>query len=112
MQVTRRELLQTIGGAAVAAGFERSAAAVAPPAGGAPLDAADGTSFAQVRAEFPRAARKLWVANAETHPFHNNVVKAVESYAQYRSLGPGEGRLNFTGDNQDETKRLYGALIG
>jgi selenocysteine lyase/cysteine desulfurase len=102
MPLTRRELLQTIGGTAVAAGFERSLSAWP----------AEGTGFERVRAEFPRAARKLWLAAAETHPFHVSVVEALERYAQYRSLGPGEGRQTLTPEDQDEAKRLYGALIG
>lgn len=67
--------------------------------------------FAAVRADFPRASRKLWLAAAETHPFSVHTIRAIESYAQFRALGPGEGRTYFTRDMQSELKRLYAGLI-
>ncbi len=67
--------------------------------------------FAAVRADFPRASRKLWLAAAETHPFNVHTLRAIESYTQYRLLGPGEGRTYFTRDIQGELKRLFADLI-
>lgn len=77
---------------------------------------ASGTSstvpdFAAVRADFPRAARKLWLAAAETHPFSVHTLRAIESYSQFRALGPGEGRMYFTREIQSELKRLFADLI-
>lgn len=69
------------------------------------------SDFAAVRADFPRAARKLWLAAAETHPFNVNTLRAIESYSQFRALGPGEGRSYFTRDMQSEVKKLYADLI-
>ena len=68
--------------------------------------------FAAVRADFPRAEKNLWLAAAETHPFHVQTLKAIEDYNRYRELGPGEGRTTFTPQMQDETKRLFADLIG
>jgi len=67
--------------------------------------------FDAVRADFPWATRKLWLAAAETHPFSVHTQRAIESYAQFRALGPGEGRTYFTRDMQIELKRLYAGLI-
>lgn len=67
--------------------------------------------FTAVRADFPRAARKLWLAAAETHPFNVHTLRAIESYSQFRALGPGEGRMYFTRDMQTEVKRLFADLI-
>jgi len=67
--------------------------------------------FAAVRADFPRAARKLWLAAAETHPFSVNTLRAIESYSQFRALGPGEGRMYFTRDMKSEVKRFFADLI-
>jgi len=67
--------------------------------------------FEAVRADFPRAARKLWLAAAETHPFSVHTIRAIESYAQFRALGPGEDRTYFTRDMQSEVKKLFADLI-
>jgi selenocysteine lyase/cysteine desulfurase len=67
--------------------------------------------FSAVRVDFPWASRKLWLAAAETHPFNVHTIRAIESYTQYRLLGPGEGRTYFTRDMQSELKRLFADLI-
>lgn len=67
--------------------------------------------FAAVRKDFPQASRKLWLASAATHPFSVHTLRAIESYSQYRLLGPGQGRTYFTRDMQSEAKRLYADLI-
>jgi selenocysteine lyase/cysteine desulfurase len=67
--------------------------------------------FTAIRVDFPRAARKLWLAAAETHPFNVHTLWAIESYSQFRALGPGEGRMYFTREMQSDIKRLYADLI-
>jgi|TARA_B100000315_G_scaffold252688_1_gene289958 selenocysteine lyase/cysteine desulfurase len=64
-----------------------------------------------VRADFPRAAKNLWLAAAETHPFSVHTLRAIDQYAEYRALGSGDGRHSFTADHQAETKRLFAQLI-
>jgi selenocysteine lyase/cysteine desulfurase len=73
--------------------------------------ASETPDFDAVRADFPRASRKLWLAAAETHPFSVHTLRAIESYSQYRALGPGEGRMYFTRDMRSELKQLYADLI-
>lgn len=68
--------------------------------------------WAAVRANFPRAEKSLWLAAAETHPFSVHTLRAIENYCQYRALGPGEGRKSYTPEMQNETKRMFGDLIG
>ena len=48
---------------------------------------------------------------ADFHPIPAPSVRAVESYYSYRSRGPGEGRTPYTGQEQRETKELFGRLI-
>ncbi len=67
--------------------------------------------FTAIRADFPRAERKLWLAAAETHPFNVNILRALESYTQYRTVGPGEGRYSFTREMQSEVKQRFSGLI-
>ncbi|MEZ4510922.1 MAG: aminotransferase class V-fold PLP-dependent enzyme [Chloroflexota bacterium] len=69
------------------------------------------SDFAHIRASFPRASRKLWLAAAETHPFSRQHLEAIETYTSFRSLGPGEGRLSFTPEMQAATKRRFANLI-
>lgn len=86
-------------------GFSNRQAASAAPRSSSKPD------FAAIRADFPRASRKLWLAAAETHPFSVHTLRAIENYSQYRLLGPGEGRTYFTRDMQSEAKRLFADLI-
>lgn len=67
--------------------------------------------FAAVRADFPRAAEKLWLAAAETHPYSVHTLRALERYAQFRAYGPSKDRHSFTPDMQQETKERFAALI-
>ncbi len=67
--------------------------------------------FEAIRADFPRAKRKPWLAAAETHPFSIHTLKAIESYTRFRALGPGKNRLDFTAEMQADTKRLFASLI-
>lgn len=115
-EMTRRAFLEKLAvtGTSAVAG---ASLGFRPLAGGTPV-ACDAQAappvpdFAAVRADFPRAEKSLWLAAAETHPFSVNTLKAIENYCQYRALGPGEGRKSFTGEMQDETKRMYADLIG
>ncbi len=68
--------------------------------------------WAAVRADFPRAARKLWLAASETHPFNLNTMRALETYSQYRLLGPGDGYVSFTQEMRLDAKRIFAGLIG
>jgi selenocysteine lyase/cysteine desulfurase len=67
--------------------------------------------FARIRADFPRASRKLWLAAAETHPFSRQTVEAIEAYTHFRVLGPGENRFSFTQEMQAATKKRFATLI-
>lgn len=69
-------------------------------------------NFAAVRADFPRAEERLWLAAAETHPYNVHTLRAIEQYAQYRTWGPSEHRQSFTANMQQETKAGFAALIG
>ncbi len=68
--------------------------------------------FTAVRADFPRAAEKLWLAAAETHPYSVHTLRALEQYSQFRTWGPGGERHSFTPELQQETKAMFAALIG
>lgn len=68
--------------------------------------------FSAVRADFPRAKEKLWLAAAETHPYSIHTLHALEQYTQFRTWGPGAERHSFTPELQQETKALFAALIG
>jgi selenocysteine lyase/cysteine desulfurase len=67
--------------------------------------------FTAIRADFPRASRKLWLAAAETHPYSVHTLKALEAYTNFRTLGPGENHQSFTPEMQAEAKERFAALI-
>lgn len=67
--------------------------------------------FTAIRADFPRAGRKLWLAAAETHPYSLHTLKALEAYTDFRTLGPGENRMFFTPEMQAEVKERFATLI-
>ena len=67
--------------------------------------------FTAIRADFPRTSRKLWLAAAETHPYSIHTLKALEAYTNFRALGPGENRMDFTPEMQTEVKERFAALI-
>jgi selenocysteine lyase/cysteine desulfurase len=106
MQLSRRELMRSVGGGTLALGVGRLAVG-----GSAATSAAAAFDVDAVRADFPRAAKNLWLAAAETHPFSVHTLRALEEYAEYRALGSGDGRHSFTAEQQAETKRLFGQLI-
>jgi selenocysteine lyase/cysteine desulfurase len=107
MSVTRRDAIRTIGAAALAAGVPASGGATIPlPIG------EESSGFAAARADFPWLKRNIWLAAAETHPLNVHALRAIDRYTAYRSNGPGEGRASFSADDQAETKRLFGSVIG
>ena len=69
-------------------------------------------NFTTIRHDFPRAARNLWLAAPELHPYSVHALRAIEQYAQYRALAANSAQFAFTPDKQQETKELYAALIG
>lgn len=113
--MTRRNFLSTLATASTAFLTGAQSAPEALLAGNprTPTEwsSSEAPDFEAVRADFPRAARKLWLAAAETHPFSVHTLRAIENYAQYRALGPGEGRMYFTRDMRSEAKRLFANLI-
>jgi len=77
-----------------------------------PTHATTPPDFAAVRRDFPRAAEKLWLAAAETHPYSVHTLQALAQYTQFRAWGPGPARQSFTAEMQQETKALFADLIG
>lgn len=113
--MTRRNFLSTLATASTVllTGPQSTAEALFAGNAGTPANWSSSAipDFDAVRADFPRAARKLWLAAAETHPFSVHTLRAIENYSQFRALGPGEGRTYFTRDMQSEVKRLFAHLI-
>jgi len=113
--ITRRNFLGALAAASTAllSGPQLNAEGLAAGSQRAPADwsSLPTPNFDAVRADFPRAARKLWLAAAETHPFSVHTLRAIESYSQFRALGPGEGRTYFSWEMQNETKKLFADLI-
>jgi len=113
--MTRRNFLGSLAAAGTACLTDPLLAMDAVQSSNHTASALDSTSqvpdFKAVRADFPRAARKLWLAAAETHPFSVHTLRAIESYAQFRALGPGEGRTYFSRDMRSELKRMFADMI-
>jgi selenocysteine lyase/cysteine desulfurase len=79
-------------------------------AGGQPVP--PGSIFPpSVRADFPSVAHETYLNSAALHPLGSFASRAVEQALAYRLHGPGEGRLDFGGDKQQELKRRLGELI-
>lgn len=76
------------------------------------INSATQPDFAAVRADFPRAEDRLWLAAAEVHPYSIQTLRALEQYNQYRTWGAGDGRHSFTPEMQQETKANFAKLIG
>jgi len=79
------------------------------PTAGQAAAGASGIDWAAVRADFPRADRNPWLANAETHPFHVHTLKAVETYMQNRTMG---GPTGYTDEMRAGAKKMFADLIG
>lgn len=115
MTLSRREMLKTVGAGLLVGGgtgldLLRPERARAAPlrAGGAQVAAPD---FSKVRQDFPRAARKLWLAAAEVHPFSVHAIRVTEEHAEQRALSTGGTQHHFNAEAQAETKQLFGDLI-
>ncbi|MEM7798144.1 MAG: aminotransferase class V-fold PLP-dependent enzyme [Chloroflexota bacterium] len=67
--------------------------------------------FAAIRAEFPRAADRLWLAAAENHPFNRSALDALERYTAYRTRGEKAPGCDFTLEMRAETKQMFADLI-
>ena len=66
---------------------------------------------ATVRADFPSVSRETYLNSASTHPVGTFAADAIKQVVDYRLFGPGEGRTDFGGRQQEELKKKYGALI-
>ena len=113
--MTRRcfigKMAATSAGLITSSGLTAKTALSSPQQAATDISSSPAPDFDAVRADFPRAARKLWLAAAETHPFNVNTIRALDNYVQYRSLGPGEGRKSFTPDMQKGVKQMFADLI-
>ena len=97
MNLNRRTLLQT---AAAIGGGKLAAAASAAP------------DWNKVREDFPWLRDHVWITAADYHPIGVHSQRAMERYIAGRALGPGEGRNQFGGEEQRETKELFARLVG
>ncbi len=66
---------------------------------------------ASVRAAFPSVARETYLNSAAMHPVGTFAADAVKQLLDFRLLGPGEGRSDFSAARQEELKKKFGALI-
>ena len=64
-----------------------------------------------IRADFPHAEHRLWLAAAESHPYSVHTLAALDRYTQFRAHGAGEDRYGFTPDMQQEAKQRFATLI-
>src|ERR1700752_4836775 len=67
----------------------------------------DGVFPASVRADFPSVSLETYVNSAAIHPLGAFAAKAIEQVMAYRLYGPGEGRIDFGADKQEDLKRRY-----
>ncbi|MEM7115150.1 MAG: aminotransferase class V-fold PLP-dependent enzyme [Chloroflexota bacterium] len=67
--------------------------------------------FTAVRADFPRAAEKLWLAAAEVHPYTTHHLNAIQRYSTYRTYRTDKQKADFTPAMQQETKENFARLI-
>ena len=98
--------------------FLLSAAALAStpalPAFGAPAGAAPGEGGIfppSVRADFPIASNQTYLNSASIHPMSVPASRALADHVQFRLKGGGEGRTDFTADQQTDLKKRFAALI-
>jgi selenocysteine lyase/cysteine desulfurase len=61
--------------------------------------------------QFPWAATETFINSAAYHPMSVASARAMEAYIAYRLKGPGEGRDDFGGGEQEEVKTLFARLI-
>lgn len=67
--------------------------------------------FTAVRADFPRAAQKMWLAAAEVHPYTIHHINAIKRYTNYRTFGADKDKADFTAEMQQEVKENFASLI-
>jgi selenocysteine lyase/cysteine desulfurase len=65
-----------------------------------------------VRADFPSVALNTYMNSAALHPLGTFAARAIEQGMAFRLHGPGEGRVDFGADKQQDLKKRYGQLIG
>lgn len=103
MDVNRRQFLGSAGAFALSA---RSAFAGLQPG------RQDAIFPPSVRADFPAAARETYLNSAAIHPVGTFAARAMQQLIDFRLHGPGEGRMDFGADTQQELKAKFGRLIG
>ena len=67
--------------------------------------------FEKIRADFPRAVRKTWLAGAEYCPLSVHSIKAIENYTQAKTQADSGYGFGFTDELQAETKERFANLI-
>ena len=97
MKLNRRKLLQSA--AVMAADVVKAAPSGTP-------------DWSKVREDFPWLKEKLWLTAADYHPIGVHSLRAMQNYLVCRAQGPGEGRTQFSGTEQRETKEMFARLIG
>lgn len=100
--MNRREFLIGAGSLAIAA---------KPLIGASQSAGRAGVFPASVRADFPSVARETYLNSAALHPVGSFAANAMKSVIDYRLLGPGDGRADFSAARQEELKKKFGALI-
>ena len=75
------------------------------------VGAAAGVFPPSVRAAFPSVSKTTYMNSAALHPVGAFAADAMKNLVDFRLYGPGEGRTDFTGRQQDELKKKFGALI-
>ena len=66
---------------------------------------------ASIRADFPSVATETYLNSAAMHPLGTFAARAIEQGVNFRLKGPGEGRLDFDADKQQQLKARYAQLI-
>jgi selenocysteine lyase/cysteine desulfurase len=103
MTIGRREFLTGAGALAVSARSVFAGLQTARP----------GAIFPpSVRADFPSVALNTYMNSAALHPLGTFAARAIEQGMAFRLHGPGEGRVDFGADKQQDLKKRYGQLIG
>jgi selenocysteine lyase/cysteine desulfurase len=73
---------------------------------------APGIFPASVRADFPSVSRDTYLNSAALHPVGTFTARAMQQVIDFRLHGPGEGRADFGGKEQQALKEKFGSLIG
>ncbi len=81
---------------------------LASAAASALLPAAD---FSAIRAEYPWAAKQLFLNPAGWHPMRKRAIEAMHQYLEFKLHGPMDGREQHASGHQDEARRGFAQLI-